>query len=155
MTIWWRNHRIWKTLVAGLCGSAAHSLLMAFKAWSGWLPAFQPYHSLQLSLGNWLGGGVHPLVPWALSFLNGATLVSYAFGVLYARLPGRGGAAKGAVFGLAGWLAMSLVFFPLIGLGVFASAAGSNPGPAVFSLAMILAYSVVLGMTYAAIEFGS
>ena len=40
------KHWIWRSLFAGLCGAAAHSALMAFKSWSGLLPAFQPYATM-------------------------------------------------------------------------------------------------------------
>jgi hypothetical protein len=142
---------VWKLFVAGACGSLAHTALMAFKAWSGLLPSFQPYEALQLALARLTGGAVPPLVPWVLSFLNGATAMSLIFGRLYPWLPGASGAAKGAAFGVIGWLAMGLVFFPLIGLGVFAADAGHALWPAGFSLAMLLAYSIVLGMVYAAL----
>lgn len=142
------RHWIWKSAIAGLCGSVAHSLLMYFKAVSGLLPTFEPYQSLQLALSHWTGSNVNPLVPWALSFLNGSTLVGFAFGHSYSRLPVRNGAAKGALFGLAMWLVMGTVFFPLIGLGVFATGTGLGISPALFALAMLLAYSVVMGVVY-------
>jgi len=56
------GHWIWKAAAAGLCGSAAHSLLMYLKSRLGLLPLFQPYESLQLVLGRLTGGGVHPIV---------------------------------------------------------------------------------------------
>jgi hypothetical protein len=60
------NNRIWKSLAAGLCGSAAHTGLMFLKSWMGWLPSFHPYEDLQQILSHLVGGSVHPLVPWAL-----------------------------------------------------------------------------------------
>jgi hypothetical protein len=143
---------LWKAAIAGFCGSLAHTLLMYLKSRTGLLPAFQPYESLQAALSRMIGGQVNPIVPWALSFLNGATILSFAFGRLYERLPGRSGAAKGLAFGIAGWLAMGLVFFPLIGMGPFAAGLGLGVTPALFSLAMILAYSLVLGAVYGALE---
>jgi hypothetical protein len=143
---------IWKSAVAGLCGSAAHSLLMYIKARTGLLPAFQPYDSLQAALARLVGSDVHPWVPWALSFLNGSTLVGLTFGTAYRRLPGESGAAKGLMFGLIGWALMGLVFFPLLGLGLFAIQIGLGILPALFSLAMLLAYSIVLGMVYAVLN---
>jgi hypothetical protein len=116
------------------------------------LPAFQPYESFQAALSHMIGGQVHPFVPWALSFLNGATILGFGFGRLYLHLPGRSGAAKGLAFGIAGWLAMGLVFFPLIGLGPFATGLGLGVEPALFSLAMIQAYSLVLGSVYSALN---
>jgi hypothetical protein len=142
---------IWKSMVAGLCGSIAHSLLMLFKQQSGILPAFQPYDSLQAVLAEVTGRNVPAFVPWVLSFLNGSTLVGFAFGYAYPVLPGGSGAVKGLIFGLLGWIAMGVLFFPLIGLGVFASGTDLGAAPALFSLAMLLAYSVVLGVVYAAL----
>jgi hypothetical protein len=143
---------LWKAAIAGFCGSLAHTLLMYLKSRTGLFPAFEPYERFQAALSHLLGSQVHPVVPWALSFLNGATILSFGFGHLYSRLPGRSGVAKGLVFGVAGWLAMDLVFFPLIGLGPFAAGVGLGAEPALFALAMILAYSLVLGAVYGALD---
>lgn len=142
-------HWVWKAAIAGFCGSAAHTLLMYLKSRLGLLPAFQPYESLQIALGHVVGGQVHPIVPWVLSFLNGSTAIGLVFGWIYPHLPGNGGAAKGLAFGILGWAVMGLVFFPLIGLGLFAKQLGLGIEPAFFSLMMLLTYSVVLGMVYA------
>jgi hypothetical protein len=144
--------RIWKSAAAGLCGSAAHSFLMFLKSWIGLLPSFQPYDSLQTALSHVVGVEVHPIVPWALSFLNGSIIVGLAFGQIYRWLPGTNGATKGLTFGVFGWAAMGLLFFPLLGLGVFAANLGLGISPALFSLAMLLTYSVVMGIIYAALN---
>jgi hypothetical protein len=44
------------------------------------------------------------------------------------------------------------VFFPLAGLGPFASGLSLGIWPVLFSLAMLLACSVVLGIAYAALN---
>jgi len=49
---------IWKPAVAGLAGTSVHALFMYFKARSGLLPSFQPYHSFQVALSHWLGENV-------------------------------------------------------------------------------------------------
>jgi hypothetical protein len=121
---------------------------MYLKFRMGWLPTFQPYRALQITLSQMVGTEVHPVVPWALSFLNGATLVSFVFARIHSLLPGDNGAVKGLVFGVLGWLAMGSVFFPLLGMGPFAFGIGLGWGPALFSFAMFLTYSVVLGMAY-------
>jgi hypothetical protein len=143
--------RIWKSVAAGLCGSAAHSGLMLLKSGMGWLPSFHPYEDLQLRLSEWVGGSVHPLLPWALSFLNGAVVLGILFGRLYRVLPGRSGAAKGFVFGIFGWIAMGLLFFPMLDQGLFATEAGLGIRPALFSLLMLLTYSVIMGIAYSAL----
>ena len=114
-------NRIWKSLAAGLCGSAAHSGLMFLKSWMGLLPSFHPYEDLQQALSELVGSSVHPLIPWALSFLNGAVVLGILFGRLYRLLPGRSGAAKGLVFGVFGWVVMGVAFFPMLGRGLFAT----------------------------------
>jgi Family of unknown function (DUF6789) len=143
---------IWKTAVAGFCGSIAHTLLMYLKWRTGLLPDFQPYENLQAALGHLTGAKVASVVPWALSFLNGSTVLGFCFGRLYPWLPGESGMAKGVAFGVFGWAVMGLVFFPLLGLGLFAANVDNGIWPALFSLAMLLTYSVILGLVYAALN---
>lgn len=143
---------IWKALVAGTCGSAMHSLLMFLKAWMGLLPSFQPYQSLQEALGNLVGSEVHPFVPWLLSFISGATIVGFVFGLIYRLLPGKSGATKGLSFGVLAWMLMGLLFFPFLHLGLFATGIELGLAPAIFSLAMLLTYGVAMGIVYAALD---
>ena len=140
--------------LAGLCGSAAHSSLMFLKSQMGWLPSFQPYHDLQVALSQMVGSSVPPAIPWALSFLNGSVLLGFLFGHAYRWLPGESGATKGLIFGAIGWMLMGLVFFPLLGRGVFAMGAGLGFRPALFSLLMVLSYSVILGIVYSTLDPG-
>jgi hypothetical protein len=144
--------RIWKSLAAGLCGSAAHSGLMFLKSWMGWLPSFHPYEDIQRALSGLVGGAVPPAIPWALSFLNGAVVLGILFGRLYRFLPGRSGAAKGFVFGVFGWIAMGVMLFPMLGQGLFAAQAGLGARPALFSLAMLLTYSIIMGIAYSMLD---
>jgi hypothetical protein len=144
-------NRFGRALAAGLCGSAAHFCLMFLKSWTGFLPSFQPYADLQQLLSVLVGTSVHPLVTWALSFLNGAVVLGFVFGRSYALLPGRNGAVKGLIFGVLGWIVMGCVFFPLLGRGLFATQAGLGVLPALFSLLMLLTYSVVMGIAYSAL----
>jgi hypothetical protein len=141
--------RIARLLAAGLAGSIAHTALMALKSRAGWLPDFQPYQDVQAMLGALVGRSVHPLVPWALSYFNGSVVRGYLFGRLYPWLPGRTGVAKGGVFGLGVWGVMGLLFFPAIGKGLFASGTLHGVVPSLFTLLMVLTYSVVLGAVYA------
>ncbi len=142
--------RAWKSVAAGLCGSAAHSALMAFKAWARILPSFQPYDDLQVLLTTFVGSSVNPVIPWALSYFNGSVVLGFLFGHSYQRLPGSTGVVKGLVFGLVMWIVMGLIFFPAIGKGWFAAQTGLGIAPTLFTLVMVLTYSVTLGVTYAA-----
>jgi hypothetical protein len=125
---------------------------MYSKSRLGLLPAFQPYHELQTAIGQWIGKDVHPAVPWLLSYLNGSTVAGMLFGHSYRALPGGSGAVKGLVFGVLGWLLMGTVFFPLLGLGLFAGDLGLGIRPALFSLAMLLTYGIVLGVVYGLLD---
>jgi hypothetical protein len=140
--------RIGPSMAAGLAGSAAHSCLMFLKSRAGLLPSFQPYDDLQRLLGDVVGGSVGPAVPWLLSFANGALVLGFLFSRTYRLLPGRTGAVKGLVFGLIGWILMGLLFFPLLGRGVFATGLGLGLLPTAFSLVMVLTYSVIMGIAY-------
>lgn len=142
---------VWKVALAGLCGSVTHTLLMYAKARLGILQSFQPYQSLQIALSDWTGRHVHPAVPWLISYLNGSTAAGFLFARLYWHLPGKSGLMKGLIAGVLGWLAMDLIFLPLLGLGAFAIRLGLGPWPALFSLAMMLTYSVVMGIVYSMI----
>jgi hypothetical protein len=140
--------RAWKSIAAGLCGSAAHTALMAFKSWARILPSFQPYGDLQLLLTTVIGNSVNPVIPWALSYFNGSVVLGFLFGHYYQSLPGHTGVTKGLIFGFAVWVAMGLIFFPAIGKGWFATQTGLGYAPTFFTLVMVLTYSVTLGVAY-------
>ena len=142
----------WKLVIAGSAGTVVHFLFMHFKSSTGLLPSFQPYQSFQIALSHWVGANVPAIVPWALSFLNGMTVLGFLFARTNRLLPSKTGAVKGIIFGLIGWVFMGLVFFPLIGLGPFAMSVGSGFGPAVLSLVMLQTYSIVLGTVYVALD---
>ena len=143
---------VWKAAIAGLCGNVTHTLLMLGKAKLGILESFQPYQSLQIALSYSTGENIHPLMPWLLSYINGSTVAGFTFANFYHHLPGNGGPIKGFVAGIFGWLAMDLIFFPLLGLGPFAMHLGLGIWPALFSLGMMLAYSIVMGLVYGMID---
>jgi len=139
-------------MVAGACGTIVHVVFMYLKARTGLLPLFQPYQSFQTALAHWVGTDVPAVVPWMLSFLNGMTILGFLFARFNRMLPGKSGAAKGVTFGFIGWIFMGSIFFPAIGLGPFATGVGSGLGPALLSLVMLQAYSIVLGTVYGLLD---
>lgn len=141
-----------KSALAGLAGSVAPNALFFMKAKLGILPGFVPYTELQKTLAMLAGTNVHPVVPWLLSFVNGSLVLGPLFNFLYKRLPGERGFAKGLYFGFLGWLLMSLVFLPLIGLGVFAANASLGIWPALLMLGMLLIYGAVTGAVHDALR---
>lgn len=149
-----RSYRwIWTSVVASGCGTLAHMGLMALKTTLHLLPQFDPSSALRDTLSPLFANVMHDEAPlWLLSQLNGAFLIGLLFGRFFHRLPGRSGLAKGFLLGLAGWLLLGAVLFPAVGFGPFAMALGLGAGPALFSLAMVEAYSLVLGAVYAALQ---
>lgn len=139
----------WRPLVAGLCGSLAHTALMAFKSWTGFLPSFQPYRDLQAALTALAGTSVPAAALWLITYFNGAVVLGFIFARVHRLLPGRSGVVRGLFFGVVVWALMGAVVFPLLGKGLFASAIGLGFAPALFSLVMVLVYSVALGVVYA------
>jgi hypothetical protein len=124
---------------------------MFLKSWTGLLPSFHPYEDLQQALSELVGSSVPPVMLWVLSFLNGAVILGFLFGRTYRLLPGRSGASKGFVFGVFGWIVMGMLFFPMLGRGLFATQVGLGMLPALFSLLMILSYSMIMGIAYSAL----
>lgn len=149
-----RSYRwIWTSAVASGCGTLAHIGLMELKSGLHLLPQFDPASALLDSLKPLFTRAMQDGAPlWLLSQLNGAFLIGLLFGRFFHRLPGGSGVAKGFLLGLAGWLLLGIGLFPAIGLGPFATSLGLGAGPALFSLAMVEAYSVVLGAVYAALQ---
>jgi len=133
-------------LLAGLSGTLAHLALMSAKGALNIMPEFQPYEALQATLSAVAGRELHPIFLWLLSWLNGALLVGFIFARIWRYVPGQSGFVKGIVFGVAAWLIMGLVAFPMIGLGLFASVYGLQA--IVLSAVMLLIYSATMGSAY-------
>jgi len=137
------------SLLAGTGATLVHVALMTIKHRAGILPGFEPYDDLQRLLSSLTGWSLEPPWSWLLPYVNGALVLGFVFGRLFARLPGRTAIAKGAAFGFAAWLAMSLGFFPLAGRGVFAWKLGLGAWPAALAFAMLMLYAIVMSLLYA------
>lgn len=140
--------RIRNSLIAGLCGTIAHSLLVLVHSKSGPLPEFQPNEDIRRALSELTGTQIHSSTAWLLLFLNGAVIWGLVFGQTYRFLPGRRPWHKGVFFGLCAWALMGLVFFPLADRGVFAIGLGLGVAPAILMLVMLLTYTVTMSFVY-------
>lgn len=140
--------KIRNSIIAGLCGTMAHSLLVLVHSKAGPLPEFQPNDDIQRALSGLIGEEVPSVILWLLLFVNGALIWGVIFGQAYRFLPGKRPWQKGIFFGLSAWAIMGLVFFPLVGRGVFAISLGLEAGPAVLMLVMLLTYSVTMSFVY-------
>lgn len=146
----WR--RRWKKirngLIAGFCGTVAHSLLMLVHGKAGPLPGFQPNEDIQRSLVWLVGSEVSSRTAWLLSFVNGALIWGFVFAQAYGFLPGKNPWLKGISFAVLAWLVMGLLFFPLVDRGIFASKLGLGAAPAILMLVALLSYSVTMSLVY-------
>ena len=146
------GRKIRNAFIAGFCGTAVHSLLILVHSRSGPLPGFQPNEDIQRGLLWLVGTEVHAGVVWLLSFVNGAIVWGFVFGQAYRFLPGNSPWLKGVYFGVGAWLAMGLLFFPLVDRGIFAAKLGLGVAPAVLMLGALLAYSVTMSLVYGFLE---
>ncbi len=103
---------------------------------------------MQRALSWLVGTEVHTGVVWLLSFVNGAIVWGFVFGQTYRFLPGSSPWLKGVHFGICAWLVMGLLFFPLVGRGIFAAGLGLGVAPAMLMLGALLAYSVTMSLVY-------
>ena len=140
--------KIRNSLIAGLCGTIMHSLLVLVHSKTGPLPEFQPNEDFRRAV-SWLTGmNIHPGVAWLLLFVNGAVIWGFVFGQAYRFIPGKGTWQKGGVFAFCAWMLMGLVFFPLVDRGIFAVGLGLGIAPAILLFVMLLTYSVTMSFVY-------
>jgi hypothetical protein len=135
-------------VIAGICGTFAQISLRAAREALGVLPDFQPYGDLQRQLFRWGGSSLPPSLQALLPLISGALIWSSIFAWAYPWIPGKTALLKGlSVSGFA-WLLAGLVFFPVIGEGVFALNARAGAWPALLMLVMLCSYCVTLGLVY-------
>lgn len=137
------------SLLAGFGATTVHIALMAIKHRAGILPEFEPYEDLQRLLSSVTAWPLESPLSWLLPYINGALILGFAFGRLFAHLPGNTPILKGAAFGFAAWLAMGFGLLPLAGRGVFASGLGLGGLPAALMFAMLMIYAIVMSLLYA------
>jgi hypothetical protein len=140
--------KIRNSLVAGLCGSVAHWVLMATRDFVDFIPEFQPYYDVQRVLHSVIGSTSMSSVTWVIPLVTGALFVGFVFGKIYFYLPSSNFIYKGIAFGIFAWLTMGLMFFPFVGHGVFAIELGLGIKPAVLMLGMLLTYSLTMSVVY-------
>lgn len=86
-----------------------------------------------------------------------AIALNLAIGILLALLYGADGDVrlagppwrKGMIYALGPWLLSILVFFPIMGAGIFGKDLGAGPLPVIGNLILHLAYGATLGVLYA------
>ncbi|MGE3731750.1 MAG: DUF6789 family protein, partial [Lysobacterales bacterium] len=105
-------------IIAGLVATAVLSMMMFAKGKMGVMPELD----IIAMLAGKMGGAA--MMGWAAHFMIGAILYGVGFVVLYNLLPGKGAVAKGALFGVLGWLMMMLLVMPMMGMGMFAMSMG-------------------------------
>lgn len=141
-------------VIAGLCGMAAQSILMAARRTLAILPAFQPYDDLQRLLAETAGAAWAPALSWLLPMVSGAVIWSSIFAWAYDVIPARSPIGKGLMVTVLAWLATGLVILPALGHGVFAVRTGAVGWPALMMLVMLAAYCLTLSLVYGRLKRG-
>ena len=127
-----------RAVLGGLAGTAVMTAMMY-----GVAPMMGLKMDIATMLGSMLGDS------WAagmmMHVLNGAVIFPAVYGyVAYERLPGSP-AMRGLAWGMVLWLVAQLVVLPMMGAGIFSSAAGGMTA-AVVSLVGHAMYGVTLGI---------
>lgn len=147
--------RLRNAVIAGICGMAAQSGLMAARRMLGILPAFQPYHDLQRLLGGIVGPSLAHDLSWLLPMISGALVWSSIFAWAYAWIPGRSPLGKGLLVTLLAWCLTGFAIMPGLGHGVFAIHTGAGARPALMMLAMLATYCLTLSLVYGWLRRGA
>lgn len=107
---------------------------------------FIPDFTMPRAWSDILGMADQPWAGWVAYLLVGTVFCGVAFALLYSALPSRSPVVKGFFFGALLWLVTMVVFMPLAGVGLFASAIGTKL--VLFNLAMNLIFGTVVGAVY-------
>ncbi len=143
--------RPYRAIVAGFCASAAAALTFLFAHLGATILA------RGLGDGSWFAALVqNSLVDLAASSLYLSLLLHFVIGItlagLYAvvvdRLPNGNHWTSGLWFSLLPWMASGLIFFPLMGAGLFAWGLGAGLLPIAGWLVLHLIYGSLLGFLY-------
>lgn len=146
--------RLRDAVIAGVCGMAAQSGLMAARRALGILPGFQPYADLQHLLSEIVGPSLAHDLAWLLPMVSGALVWSSIFAWAYARIPARSALGKGMLVTAFAWALTGLAIMPALGHGLFAARAGAGAGPALMMLAMLATYCLTLSLVYGRLRRG-
>lgn len=135
-----------RTVLGGVAGTAAMTIMMY-----GVAPMMGLRMDIAAMLGSMLGGSW--AAGMAMHLMNGVVIFPaiYTF-ALYDRLPGAP-VARGTAWGLALWLMAQVVVMPMMGAGLFSSAAGGMMA-AMGSLVGHVLYGSLLGVLASAPEPG-
>lgn len=134
------NIRIGRAVIAGIIGTVVMTLFGVWVAPLLGMPAMNPARMLAGAMGGNMALG------WTAHFMIGSILaVGYA--VVAPALPGAP-ALRGALFGIAPFLAAQIVVMPLMGMPLFSGFSVMAIG----SLVGHLVYGAVIGSVYGPVE---
>jgi hypothetical protein len=130
----------WKGVVAGFIATVVLSIIMLAMDAAGMPPQYNIVTLID-NLGSIGRGGA-----WADHFIVGALLWGPIFAGFEASTAKAAPWFKGLIFGVIAWVAMMLIFMPVVGMGLFGSSLGIM-GPVVM-LIFHLIYGAVLGLSF-------
>jgi hypothetical protein len=130
----------WKGVIAGLIATIVISIVMVLMDNAG-VPHQYNIVTLIDNLGSIGRGGA-----WADHFIVGALLWGPIFAGFDASTPKAPLWLKGLIFSVGAWVAMMVIFMPVVGMGLFGASLGIM-GPVVM-LILHLIYGAVMGLSY-------
>lgn len=130
-----------KGFTAGFIATLVVTAMMTIKARMGLAPGLDVISLL----AELVAAPGQPLYGWLAHFAVGMVVWGELFALASDLVPGPY-IAKGISFGVAGWLLMMFLFFPLAGHSVFGSDLGGMVAVVSFGLHMI--FGLALGVTY-------
>lgn len=131
--------------MSGFIATIVLSVFMIAKAMAGMMPAFNAIRDNAHLVSMITSLPAAPPIGWITHFVIGTILWGAAYAWLRPKFSASGVVA-GMTFGIIAWLAMMIVFMPIVGHGLFALGIGF---PAtVATLVLHLIYGAALGLSY-------
>ena len=137
--------RLTAGFAAGFTATIVLSIIMIAKATTGMLPGFNAIADNAHLVAMFTPLPAIAPVGWIMHFIIGTILWGAAYAWLRPNFPASGVVA-GMVFGVIAWLAMMIIFMPIVGHGFFALSIGFPV--IVATLILHLIYGVALGFSY-------
>lgn len=131
-------NRYTKGIIAGLVATIVLSMLMILKGKMGLMPDVNVIAMLASKMGG------NTLMGWIAHFMIGVLGYGIVYVVIFSQLSFDNVLIKGALLGLAGWLAMMVAIMPMMSAGMFGLKLASGIMVPVATLMLHLIFGVVL-----------
>jgi len=129
------------SIIAAFIATVVLSILMLIKSSMGVMPELNVIKMLASQMNSTAGMG------WVAHFVIGTVGYAIAYTVITIIITTEKPILMGIIVGILGWLVMMVALMPMMGKGLFATAMGMGPMPAVATLVLHIIFGFVLGYT--------